>query len=350
MLSFRLGGSDGVSVVARLWSRILISHGWKVITVAGEGPVDRIVSGLEIGAAAAPMFGEVEAAVDDTDLVIVENLLTIPMNLPASSVVADVLRGRPAVIHHHDPPWQRTRFQHITELPVDDPAWHHVTINKLTQSQYAERGIAAHTLHNPFDTQEPPGRRDRERERILGQAGADDPQSVLVSHPVRAIARKNVPEALNICARLAADTDRPIVYWLPGPAEEDYAATLDTIIADASVPVVRADPTCMADLYAASDLVVFPSTWEGFGNVPVEASIHQRPVVIGDYPVAAELVDLGFEWFRSHDRAAIAHSVTDPPAYAEQAAHNRGVAEKSLSVKVVGDRMKSLFEQFGWSP
>ena len=33
------------------------------------------------------------------------------------------LRGRPALLHHHDPPWQRDRFAHVTELPVDDPAW-----------------------------------------------------------------------------------------------------------------------------------------------------------------------------------------------------------------------------------
>ena len=349
MLSFRLGGSDGVSVVARLWSRILLEHGWNVVTVAGEGPVDRIVSGLEIGAASPPMFGEVEAAVDDADLVIVENLLTIPMNLPASSVVAEVLRGRPTLLHHHDPPWQRPRFEHITDLPVDDPAWRHVTINQLTQRQYAERGITAHTLYNPFDTQEAPGRRERERERILEIAEAATADTILVSHPVRAIARKNVPEALEICDRVAADTGRPVVYWLPGPAEEGYANTLDRLIAHASIPVVLDDPTSMSDLYAASDLVVFPSTWEGFGNVPVEASIHGRPVVVGDYPVADELVDLGFRWFRSHDRDAIAHAVANPAAYAEQAAHNRGVVEKSLSVKVVGDQMKSLFEQFGWS-
>jgi glycosyltransferase involved in cell wall biosynthesis len=265
-------------------------------------------------------------------------------------VVAEVLRGRPALIHHHDPPWQRPRFQHINELPVDDPAWHHITINRLTQGQYAERGIAAHTLYNPFDTEEPTGRRDREREPMLREAGVEDPETLLVSHPVRAITRKNVPEALNICDRLASDTGRAVVYWLPGPVEENYAATLDSIITDASVPVVRADPTSMADLYAASDLVVFPSTWEGFGNVPVEASIHRKPVVVGDYPVAAELVELGFRWFKSEDRDAITHAVTEPSAYAEQAAHNRGVAEEFLSVKVVGDQMQSLFEQFGWSP
>lgn len=350
MISFRLGGTDGVSIVADRWARILTDHGWDVVTVAGEGPVDRIVSGLEIDAPEPPQSGEVEAALEDADLVIVENLLSIPINLPASAVVAEVLRGRPALIHHHDPPWHRDRFAHITELPVDDPAWKHVTINMLAAQQYADRGFQTHTLYNPFDVDEPLGRRQRERDRVFAEAGVDPEIAVLVSHPVRAIERKNVPEALNICSSVAANTGRPVVYWLPGPAEEGYADTLAELLGSTTIPVVRSATSSMADLYAASDLVVFPSTWEGFGNVPVEASIHHRPVVVGDYAVADELSRLGFRWFHPTNQAAITQAVSDPSAYAEDAAHNRAVASEFLSVKVVGDQMKSLFSEFGWSP
>jgi hypothetical protein len=89
------------------------------------------------------------AALADVDLVVVENLLSIPLNLPASRALAEVLRGRPAILHHHDPSWQRERFVHITELPPRDKAWRHVTINKLTQRQMAERGIEATTSTTP---------------------------------------------------------------------------------------------------------------------------------------------------------------------------------------------------------
>ena len=131
LVSFRLGRADGVSVVAKRWREALVDLGFDVSTVAGDGPVDRLVPGLAIDAAVEPLVAEVKEALDGFDLVVVENLLTIPMNLAASRVVAEVLRGRPAILHHHDPPWQRPRFEAITELPPDDPSWRHVVINQL---------------------------------------------------------------------------------------------------------------------------------------------------------------------------------------------------------------------------
>ena len=159
LVSFRLGLTDGVSVIAGSWAEALAGLGFDVVTVAGEGPVDRRVPGLAIGAPTPPSRAEVAEALADADLVVVENLCTIPLNLPAARLVAEVLAGRPAVLHHHDPAWQRPRFAHVTDLPTDDPAWRHVTINHLTRRQFAERGIDAVTIYNGFPTDLPPGDR-----------------------------------------------------------------------------------------------------------------------------------------------------------------------------------------------
>ena len=69
-------------------------------------------------------------------------------------------------------------------------------------------------------------------------------------------------------------------YWLPGPAEDGYAATLAEVLAAddrcrvlpgppgrLGLPRARAKPPGMGDAYAACDLVVFPSTGgEGSGS------------------------------------------------------------------------------------
>lgn len=346
IISFRLGLSDGVSVVAKAWDDALTKLGWDTITVAGDGPVDRLVPGLAIGATEPPDRADIDAALADADVVLVENLLSIPMNLAASRVVADALAGRPAVLHHHDPPWQRERYAHITELPPDDPAWHHVTINRLTEAEFAERGLSATTIYNGFDPDPNPG--DRASTRAdLGLADHD----VLVAHPVRAIARKNVPAAIALAEHLGG------VYWLPGAAEEGYEAELADHLGRASCPVLRAGVQdrglTMADLYAAADVVAFPSTWEGFGNPPVEAALQRRPVVVGHYPVADELRALGFAWYGPDEPDAVAAGVADPTdPTAGPGGHqslqtaidrNHEVARRALSTERMTAEIEALF-------
>ncbi|MGO9457002.1 MAG: hypothetical protein ACLP62_08155 [Acidimicrobiales bacterium] len=122
IVSFRLGGTDGVSIEAAKWQWALSELGFSVRTVAGLGPVDHRVPGLAIDAAAGPTAVEVERALDDADLVVVENLCSLPLNPEALSVVAGCCRGRPTVLHHHDLPWQRPHLAHHAG-PPDDPAW-----------------------------------------------------------------------------------------------------------------------------------------------------------------------------------------------------------------------------------
>ena len=104
-----------------------------------------------------PSAAALDAALADADLVVVENLCSLPLNPAAGRAVAACLRGRPAILHHHDLAWQRPHLAAITDFPPDDPAWRHVTINDLSRRQLAERGVAAVTIPNGFDTDTPPG-------------------------------------------------------------------------------------------------------------------------------------------------------------------------------------------------
>lgn len=329
--------TDGVSIVADQWAETLTRLGFDVRTVAGEGPVDHVLPGLAIDAADAPPRGEVTSALAGADLVVVENLLSIPLNLGASAVIAEVLAGRPTIVHHHDPPWQRQRFAHVTELPVDDPAWRHVTINRLTQVEMADRGIEAETIYNGFETDVAGGDRAGTR-RLLGV----DESEVLVGHPVRAIRRKNIPAAVRLCEELGA------TYWLLGAAEDGYDDELARIVGSAACRVIHQPMPHGPDLYAAPDLIAFPSTWEGFGNPPVEAAIHRRPAVVGDYPVAAELRALGFEWFDVDATDAIRAFLDSPDEGLLD--RNRRIATDHFSTDIVTERLTGLLDDAGWLP
>ncbi len=325
-----------MSVVAGTWARALDGLGWTVRTVAGDGPVDRLLPGLAVGAGTPPSEAELAAALRGADVVVVENLCTIPLNLPAARAVATELRGRPAVLHHHDPPWQRAQWAHVTELPPHDPAWRHVTINRLTQREMAARGIQATTIYNGFDVDEAPG--DRASTRAALGVGEDER---LLLHPVRAIERKDVPAALALASALRA------TYWLVGPAEDGYDATLAALLHHAQVRVIhRPSPGSMADAYAAADAVAFPSTWEGFGNPPIEAAIHRRPVAVGPYPVAEELRALGFRWFDPARPAELDRFLRAPDPSLHD--HNARCARRHFGLDRLARDIEHLLA--GWVP
>lgn len=329
LVSFRLGGTDGVAVESAKWAWALGQLGWQVTTVAGAGTADHLLPGLAMEAAEPPTRSELEAVLAGADLVVVENLCSLPLNPAAGAAVAAALRGRPAVLHHHDLPWQRPHLAHHPP-PPDDRSWRHVTINELSRRQLAERGIAAVTVYNSFDPDPGPGDRAGTR-RALGLGDGER----LVLQPTRALPRKNVAGGLAVAAAVGG------TFWLLGPAEDGYDHVLEDLLADAPCPVRRGPPPggpgAVVDAYAACDVVVLPSTWEGFGNPSVESATHRRPLVVGPYPVAAELAAFGFRWFGVENLEHVAQCLDDlDPALLD---HNAGVARRHFSLAGLPDRL-----------
>ncbi|MBV8462544.1 MAG: hypothetical protein JO368_04570 [Acidimicrobiales bacterium] len=301
---------------------------------------DRILPGLAMDAVEPPSRSELVAALEEADVVVVENLCSLPLNPAASAAVADALARRPAVLHHHDLPWQRPQFG--DHPPPSDDAWRHVTINELSRRQLRARGIEATTVYNSFavdaladasDGPEVASRPRLERRRALGL----DVPGRLVLQPTRALPRKNVAGGMEVARALGA------TYWLLGPPEDGYEEDLDALVAAAACPVVLGWPEGehgVADAYRVCDVVTLPSTWEGFGNPSVESAVHRRPLAIGPYPVAAELAAFGFRWFGLDETPGLnAWLEEGDPGLLD---HNHAVAARHFDLRDLPGRLATV--------
>jgi len=322
IVSYRLGGRDGVSVEAGKWAWALRELGYEVRRVAGEiedtgAPDDVVVDDLRIDATTAPDPAAVADGLAGAELIVVENLCSLPLNPLAARATASAAAasGARVVFHHHDLPWQRRNLTHQeTEFPPRVPDAVHVTINLRSRRELQARGFSAHTIHNYFDLDPAPG--DRDATRAAFGFGPDD---LVVFQPARAIERKNVPGGVRFATRLTPlIADRTVRYWLSGPAEDGYAPALARVLERATVPVTIGRAPSAADAYAASDVVVFPSTWEGFGNPTIESIAARRPLAAFSYPVLAEIVATGVRFFSVDEPADTARFLAQTDANREQ--------------------------------
>jgi glycosyltransferase involved in cell wall biosynthesis len=351
LLSYRLGGDDGVSIESNKWEWALRALGFATRRVAadfedGLRPDDTWLGFLAIdpapGARAEP--DTLAASLAGAELVVVENLCSLPLNVDAARAASSVLSRFPGrvVFHHHDLPWERPELEHFTEFPPRRPGSLHVAISDHARRGLSKRGIPAVTIRNSFDTHVAPGDRSGTRAK-LGYTSED----FVVLQPTRAIPRKDVPRGIGLAEQLdLLLPGRAVRYWLTGPAEDGYGATLDRIVAEATVTVMQGRVGRVADAYAASDLVVVPSSWEGFGNPIVEAMLAERPVVAGRYPALDELGELGLRPLPIDDVAKIG-------AFAQQPdlgllARNRRVAAHELALDRLPSRLEQTFRQIGW--
>ncbi|HZD71515.1 MAG TPA: glycosyltransferase family 4 protein [Actinomycetes bacterium] len=336
-VSARLGEPDGVSIAAVAWEVAFRRLGFRVCTVAGAGTAERLVPGLALDARTPPTPGELDAALEGADLVVVENICSLPINRASAHVVAGCLAGRRAIMHHHDFPWQRPDFHDIGPWPPDDPSWQHVTINELSRRELAERGIDATTVYNAvLPRAAGDGRLARD---LLGLS----PDRLLLLQPTRAIPRKNVPGGVRLAEALGA------TYWLTGPAEDGYGAELQRVLAGAACDVRHGIPggLDMADAYEAADAVAYPSTWEGFGLPLIESALYRKPLAVGRFPMADELAAFGFQWFPADDPASLRGWLECPDR--ELLEHNYAVARRHFSVEALAGHLGEVLARASWT-
>lgn len=406
-VSTRLAGMDGVSLETRKWSHILTGLGHECFYFAGESEWPESRSYVvpeahfnhpEIRALNADLFDKYMRSPQtsqkiqalqwhlkahlyefvrhfDLDLLIVENALSIPMNVPLGLALAEFIAEThfPTVGHHHDFAWERKRFKVTAasdyQLGVFPPilhSIHHVVINSYAARQLALRtGISSMLIPNVMDFDTPPPQPDGYAAQVRPALGVD-PGDYLLLQPTRIVPRKRIEQAIELARRLNSRCSLVISHSSgdEGTAYETYlrnlANLLDVQVIFASNFVAHErDQTpdgrkifTLADMYGQADLVTYPSTVEGFGNAFLEAIYYRRPIVMSTYEIFKRDIEpkgfrvIGFEDFITEETIHQAQAVLrDPSLSAEMAKHNYELGRRYYSYAVLERSLVVLLTQ-----
>ncbi len=397
LISTRFAGLDGVSLEAAKLVPVIREAGHDIAWFAGELG-DEFQPGLEVPAAhfggednaalqgrafgsdipdpalateirarAATLKSDVIRFLDgfDIDVAYVHNALSIPMQLPLGIAVTDALveTGVPAVGHHHDFGWEKPRFDECTVsgivegyFPPKVDGLRHVVINSLAATALAERtGLDSTLLPNILDFERGP-EWALDPSSYRQQAGISEDATVLLQ-PTRVIERKGIEATIELAARLGQQAT--VVFSHPEDRDERYWAELVSLADSGGVelvscsasPVSHGTTSWLGDVFAAADLVCFPSIQEGFGNALVEAVFFRRPLFINRYEVyVADISPMGIRAVEMNGEvtddvvAQVQRLLSSPTQVTEMVEHNYRVGLEHMSHQVVRERLIPLLE------
>jgi glycosyltransferase involved in cell wall biosynthesis len=245
----------------------------------------------------------------DISLVIIQNALTIPMHLPLGLAITEFLAETvmPAIAHHHDFYWERSRFQvnNVGDFldmafPPRDINLQHVVINQAAREELALRkGLASMLIPNVLNFKSAQMRADEFSLDIRHELGLT-PDDILVLQPTRVVPRKGIEHSISLLRRLNNPRYKLVVSHSTGDEGQDYLNQIVELARFEGVDLrffgdrigdrrqQRSNGKkiyILEDLYRRSDLVMFPSIYEGFGNAFLEAVCYRKPIVVNRYPV-----------------------------------------------------------------
>lgn len=400
----RFSGTDGVSLEMAKWLQVLEAEGHACYFLSGEcsAPPDRcrIVPEMhfqhpDVAAIYTISFSNrlrppettrrihelgdhlkaaVAQFVDDFDLelLIVENALSIPMNLPLGLALTEYIAesGIPAIAHHHDFFWERKRFlvncvwDYLNmAFPPHLPTIRHVVINSSASNQLSLRtGISGTLLPNVMDFAHPPPEPDAYAAGLRADLGMAPDERMLLQ-PTRVVQRKGIEHAIELADRLSLKA-RLVISHAGGDEGPSYEQHLRRMAERWDVPVSfeaeiigparghTADGRrvyALADAYAAADIVTYPSVVEGFGNAFLEAVYYRRPIVVNNYSIFATDIRpkgfhvIEFDGFITEETVWWTERLLqDPALVAEMTAHNYAVATRHYSYAVLRRHLLAL--------
>lgn len=304
------------------------------------------------------------------DVLVPQNAVTIPMNLPLGLALADFIRSNdfPTIAHHHDFHWERERFAGEAArpwleeaFPPSHPSLAHAVIHSGAARDLRERlGIDAVLVPNVMDfaAPNPPlSRPISELRTSIGLAEGDR----LVLQPTRVVPRKGIEHAIELLHRLGDPRNRLVVSHEAGDEGLAYRDQLVDLARKAGVDLRLLDPQNPAtpkldDLYHLASLVTFPSLYEGFGNALLEAVRFRKPVLVNRYPVfVSDIEPCGFDFIVIDGAiddttvASAARILADPGSSRESVEKNHALAADHFSYVLLESRLRTLLDRLGLS-
>ena len=309
----------------------------------------------------------------DIDLVIPQNVLSIPMHVPLGIAVTEFLTetGMPAIAHHHDFYWERVRFSISGVVNYLDMAFpprlpnvRDVVINQAAQEQLALRkGISGTLIPNVFHFEQSPPEADAYSADIRDELGlAED--DFLILQPTRVVPRKGIEHSIKLLSLLGEPRCKLVVSHESGDEGAEYQELLADLAAEENVDlrfvsdrigeVRQRDHSgkkiyTLWDLYAHSDLVTYPSLYEGFGNALLEAIYFRQPVIVNRYSIFVQDIEpkgfrfLSMDGFVTRRLVNEVRRVLEDAEYRESmVAHNYEVASRFYGYTVLSNQLRAL--------
>ena len=348
-ISTRIAGTDGVSLEIEKWAEILKRNRFECFYFAGEIDRDEEISFKvdeahfehpEVYDISKSLFGatnrtrkiskniqriqeKLKSALYDfrkkfkIDLIIPENALTIPLNIPLGIAITEFIAetGIPTIAHHHDFYWERDRFQINAcqdyldkSFPSDLHSIRHAVINSPASKQLSHRlGISNTIIPNVYDfAEEPEGLEDFPRE-LKSKIGIKK-DDLFILQPTRVVPRKWIERSIEIVHNLKLQNPTLVISHASGDEGDDYYHRIMEYAKFMGVKIITIDNLIggchgngnkkytIADVYKCADIVTYPSGYEGFGNAVLETIYFNKPIVVNRYSIyIADIEPKGFD-------------------------------------------------------
>ena len=309
----------------------------------------------------------------EIDILIPQNALAIPMHIPLGIALTEFLSETrmPAIAHHHDFYWERTRFSvnAVPEyldmsFPPDLANMRDVVINQEAQEQLALRkGISSLVIPNVFDFDNPPAPPDDYAADVRQELGLA-PDDFFILQPTRVVPRKGIEQSIKLVSLLKNPKCKLVISHEAGDEGYEYYGMLKQLakeegvdlrlVADRVGEVRQRDSKgrkvyTLWDLYPHADFVTYPSIYEGFGNALLEAVYFRKPVLINRYSIFVRDIEpkgfrlLTMDGFVSPSLADHVLRVLHNESYRnEMVNHNYEIARQFYSYSVVRSNLRAF--------